>query len=611
MSTMTLAEIDPTTGNRIAVAVDYRLRGLVKAVPGAKWDGEKRTWTVPLSWPACLALRSEFGADLEIGPNLKVWAAATGRAKHILRQLRNNPLAEVPRPASPGFDTLYPYQLNGALAIALTDGYIIADEQGTGKSRTALAGLELLADGRLPGQPDREPVPIFPCLIVAPKSMLKTWAKEIDLFFPGANVSVVDGTPKARAKALEPGSDFYVINYDLLAKHSRVSGHGSIELKPEHKLDKEIQLIAPQSVIADECHRAKNAKSVWTRALWSASSKARVRIGLTGTPIQDTPVDLWALLRFIAPMEYPSKTTFTNRYLAWGYNPWGGLEVTGLSPAHGDEFLQNLDARSRRITKDIALPFLPPKVHELRWVTLPPKLRKPYNAMEKELVADLGSSTLVAGSVLERAGRLVQLASAFGEMVDKEVINKTTGEPEIITRYRMTLPSPKIDAFLEDVSKGDFDGQSVVVYSDSRQLIDLLSNEMNRLKLDHSSIVGGMSAEDRQLAIDAFQTGAVKFCLITRAGGEGVTLTAASVMVRIARSWSLTAHQQAEDRVHRIGSEIHSSILILDYVVEDTVEEGQIVRLNAKSERAQEVLRDEEMLRIIKERTWREIEESA
>ena len=90
------------------------------------------------------------------------------------------------------------------------------------------------------------------------------------------------------------------------------------------------------------------------------------------------------------------------------------------------------------------------------------------------------------------------------------------------------------------------------------------------------------------------------FILLTKAGGEGITLTAASVMVRLARPWSKIDYDQAEDRVHRIGSEKHDSILYIDYMTEDTIEEGQIARLNSKTARAQEVLQDAELLAMLK-----------
>lgn len=590
-----LPEVIP---GRITVITDYRLKESVKRVPGARWDVDARVWSVPLSWTACLALRAEFGSDLAIGPALREWAKLTAAEKKLLRELRDHlALPEgwerVVDPSLPGFDALFSYQGVGAALIKESRGFLVLDATGTGKTRTALAGVRLVAEDAV--------VSPFPCLVVAPKSMLQTWGREILGFFPDADVRVVEGTPTKQRKALEPGGDFYVINYEGLRKYSRVAPYGSIALKDGENEDKELQAIGVRSFIADEAHRVKSPKASQTRALWCATADAVLRIGMTGTPIQDTPEDLWPLLRLIAPEEYPTKSGYMDRYCLVEANYWGGIDVAGLNPLTRDEFFTNFDARSRRVTKEVALPFLPPKLYETRWVTLPPKLRKPYNEMVDVLEAELLSGeTLTAKSVLERANRLLQMANASGTPEETEKVN-AEGETYMATKYVMEMPSPKIEAFMEDVKAGDYDGQQVVVFSDSRQLIDLLDNELQKAKIAFGRITGGEDADQRQAHMDSFQKGELPFILLTRAGGEGITLTAASVMVRLIRPWSLTVHRQVEDRVHRIGSERHESVLYVDYIVEGTVEEHQIVALNAKEERAQEILRDSDaLLRMIR-----------
>ena len=579
---VTTVDIDPDDPDRIAVGCDFRLKDLVKVLPGSRWNPTTRRWTVPLTWPSCLALRAQFGSALSIGDPLKMWASGAGDIKKRLRAMRNDlvsdPSEEFPVPG------LFGYQEVGALAIYLAEQYLLFDATGTGKSRTALSGLYLL---------QKDDDDIFPLLIVAPKSMLQTWARtEVPEIFPHATVSVVAGTPKQVETALTPGHDVYVTSYDMLRRHSRLSPFGSVTLTDKEKQPGLFQNIAFRSVIADEAHRAKNAQAKQTRALWYVGHRAKYRIALTGTPIQDTPEDMWSLLHFVAPDEYPSKTAYVDRFLRVDYNIWGGREILGLNPRTEEEFRANLEARFRRITKDVALPFLPPKVFEIRWVEMPPPLRRAYRTMVSDMVAKLSDgSVLEVDSVLARATRLTQLANSSGE------IEIDADGNEI---FRMALPSPKIDQFMEDIDSGDYEGQKVAVYSDSRQLLELLSQTMTKKGLTYVMIHGDVTGVDRQEAIETFQAGDVDFILLTRAGGEGITLTAASVMVRLMRSWSYIAHTQSEDRVHRIGSEIHSSITYVDYVVSDTIEEGQLVRLSGKGERAQEVLRDADLLDLIK-----------
>lgn len=593
----TTAEISDELPGRIDVEIDYRLKETLERVPGAKWTSRK--WTVPLSWPVCLALRAEFGEHLTIGPRLRAWAKDEGARKKFLREYRSaiEPTYDFVSTADPSAaDALFPYQKTGGQLISIAGSYIICDETGTGKSRTAPAGLAALAANG----PAEDPTSvIFPLLIVAPKSVVINWTREVAAFFPGADIRACVGTPAKIRAALEPGGDVYVINWDALKKYSRVAYWGGLKkgLTEEEKTDKEIQALGIKSVIADEAHRAKNPASIQTRALWAAGAKAPFKIMLTGSPIQDTLEDMWALLHFVAPHEYPTKTAYVERYLDITWNQWGGREIRGVLPARQEEFFSNLDARMRRITKEVALPFLPEKVYEIRWVTLPPKLKKAYDSMVNDMVAELESGmVLSANSVLERAGRLVQLANSSGEMVPPD-----PSDPDGKPRFRMDFPSPKLDAFMEDVKNGDFEGHQVVIYSDSRQLADMLAETFEKTKgITFGVVNGSTDADERQRAMDAFQAGALQYIIITRAGAEGITLTAADIMVRLMRPWSYIVYTQSEDRVHRIGSEIHESVTIIDYITESTVEVAQLVRLKGKEARAQEVLRDSELLAMIK-----------
>lgn len=572
------ADITEDLPDRITLWSDYRCKDSIKAVPGARWDPEARLWTVPKTWPACLALRAEFGAGLTIESGLRDWAGSISGRKKKLAILHDVLEPEDALPELPGFKELYPYQQVDATLIHTAERYLLMNETGAGKSRSALAGLSLL---------DKDNADVFPLVIVAPKSMLITWKREAEPFFPGKDIRVCSGTPTQMKKKLEPGGDIYIIGWGSLRKYSRLSSYGSIKLTDDEKTPKELQALGLKSAIFDECHRAKNPASKWTRAAWSVADPCRYRIGLTGTPIQDTPEDLYGILHLLLPEEYPTKTPYVDRYLHVDWNMWGGREILGLHPERGEEFMANFRTVSRRLTKALVLPFLPEKVYETRWVTLPSKLRKAYDSMQTRLIAELETTTMTAENALVKAGRLVQLANAGGDL-------------DADGKFTMEAPSPKIDAFLDDVLQGDYDGQQVVVFSDSRELIELLSVEMEKKKLSHVAITGAVTGDDRQTAMDRFQSGEVDFCLLTRAGGEGITLTAASTMVRLMRPWSYTIHKQVEDRVHRIGSERHDHVTYVDYITEDTIELGQMVRLNGKEARAQEVLRDDELLALLK-----------
>jgi SNF2 family DNA or RNA helicase len=131
----------------------------------------------------------------------------------------------------------------------------------------------------------------------------------------------------------------------------------------------------------------------------------------------------------------------------------------------------------------------------------------------------------------------------------------------------------------------------------SRQLIELLSAAMTKAKIEHGLITGAQDEDERQKAIDDFQSGRIKWILFTaQAGGVGVTLTAARRLIMLQRPWSLVDHKQALDRVHRIGSEIHDSIIITDYVTEGTIEERVLQVLETKADNFEQIVRDKDQL---------------
>jgi SNF2 family DNA or RNA helicase len=132
-----------------------------------------------------------------------------------------------------------------------------------------------------------------------------------------------------------------------------------------------------------------------------------------------------------------------------------------------------------------------------------------------------------------------------------------------------------------------------VVAAEQRKIIELAATRLEKAGISFGLITGAVDAYDRQQALERFQSGQLRVLLFTlKAGGTGLTMTAADTMIRLQRSWSLIDNMQGEDRVHRIGSEIHESINIIDIVTEGTVEETQIMRLYDKQRRLEEITRD-------------------
>jgi SNF2 family DNA or RNA helicase len=126
---------------------------------------------------------------------------------------------------------------------------------------------------------------------------------------------------------------------------------------------------------------------------------------------------------------------------------------------------------------------------------------------------------------------------------------------------------------------------------------------MEKAKIPHGLITGAQNEDERQKAVDDFQSGKIKWILFTaQAGGVGITLTAARRLVMLQRPWSLVDYKQALDRVHRIGSEIHDSIVIMDYVTDGSIEERVIDVLDSKADNFEQIVRDKhQLLRMLTE----------
>lgn len=570
-------EIDEVGQGPIWLFAEYRHKEQCKLVPGSRWDANRRQWRVPLSWAACKQLRGVFGDRLVVGPNLVLWAQAeVDRRVNPCLQLRH----ATDGPGDPG---LFAFQRPGVQFLKTAEHALLADEMGTGKTvQVAVALRELAEAGEDP----------YPCLVVAPNSVKTSWRRELQKWVPGVDVQLISGGAVQRRKAIDAVTHVGVVNYESTWRNSRLAGYGSIRLTAAEKEPKELNDVAWRTVILDEAHRVKNPRAKQTRACWylGHQSTVRFRWALTGTPLANAPDDLWALLHFLDPEEWPAKSAYVDRYCLQSWSPYGGLDVVGVRPEMKEEFYALLDPRMRRMPKELVLPFLPPKVRSVREAPMVPKQAKAYKQMSETMTAVLaedadGRDVVAATQPIVKAMRLMQFSSAFAELNEEG-------------KVRLSTPSNKVDALLEVLDElGPF--ESVVVFAQSRQLIELASFALAERRVSHGLIVGGMSDDQRDRSMLDFQEGRTRVILLTiQAGGEGITLTAARHAVFMQRSWSMLGNKQAEDRVHRIGSEQHDTIHLIDLIAPGTIEEEQVETLHAKFARLQEIVRDKETVRL-------------
>lgn len=579
-----MPKIDIVNG-RLTIDTVFRDRDLVKQIPGARFIRASESWEAPLSWGVLWAIKGVFKDRAEPTQAVVDWATSEWNDRISFAMDARGQMDLPATESDPQWwQDLWGFQRVGARFMATVGQALLGDEMGTGKTIQAIGAMRLIGD-------------VFPALIVCPNSMKRVWRRELAAWWPDATVNLVEGGAATRRTQLEMPADIYIVNWESLRLHSRLAPYGSVHVKgceictpgniePQSKCQRcprELNTIGFKTIIADEAHRMKDPKSQQTRALWSLGAGSTYRFSLTGTPIANHPGDLWSLIHFISPDDWPSKTRYIDRYCAQSWNGFGGMSIVGLRHDHADEFRRIFEPRFIRRPKSAVLPYLPPKVYQKRYVTMGGKQAKAYKSMAKEMIAMLDNDeSVVVTNALAKAVRLSQFAAAYAEIDEND-------------KLILTDPSCKVDELMELIDEAG-DGQ-MVVFAESRQLIRMCETRLEKVGIKYGVIAGGVSPEDRDTFIQGFAERDLQVMLVTfGAGGEGITLLAPTA-VFLQRPWSLVQSKQAEDRVHRPGAEVHDKIFIIDVVTEDTIEERRFAVLEDKDARFEEVVRDKDTFR--------------
>lgn len=443
-------------------------------------------------------------------------------------------------------------------------------EMGTGKTYATIHEAAALFAARK----------IDAMIVVAPKGVYRNWERELAAHWPleDAPCVVTWGRPVPKRPPLERFR-VYLMNVEALATK-----------RGEGQLDEWLTL-EQALLVVDESTSVKNPKAQRTKALTALARRAAYRRILTGSPITQSPLDLYAQLCVIDPKPFglSSFYAFRNRYaklakrtvrketvLPDGTKVWKAREfqeVVGYQRL--DELQERLAAISSRVLKEDCLD-LPPKVYQRRDVELTMEQRSLYDRIAKDARAILeGTAHVTAAIALTQVLRLHQVACGF--------VRSDDGHDHELVNHRMGALHELIE---------DAEGQKVIIWAPYRAAIQSVARELGQA-YGHRSVVtyyGDTSDEDRVEAIDRFQgDGLCRFFVGNpQTAGYGLTLTAASLVVYFANSWKLEERLQSEDRAHRAG--LDHSVTYVDLVAPGTVDERIMNALRAKFDIAGEVL---------------------
>jgi SNF2 family DNA or RNA helicase len=518
---------------------------------------------LPATWAAVVQLAALFGPAWRPGPRLTEWLMA----ETLLRTPAGGDLTvTLPEGLTPR-----PYQVDGARMIAALGRALIFDEAGTGKTITTILGLrERAAAGHA----------VTPVIVIAPASVVDPWVEAWRTWAPDWRVNTWRGTPEHRrrlaARPAGTAANVVVASYDT-ARMDAAKGR---------PLDR----LGARTVVVDECHLIKSSHAARSVAARRLAKRADNFVALSGTPITHHPGDLWPTLEALAPLAWPSGERWKARYCTTIPGDYSA-KVIGLDTTTEAEMRTTLLGQHRRVAKADVLQQLPPKVYSVRQVDLPPAYRKAYDQLENDMLAELpGGGELSVMSVLAQLTRLQQLSSAAADVVVTTEAG-TDGIDRERCEVRLKAPSWKVDALLEVLAERP--GEPVVAFAPSRQLMVLAQQQATAAGLQVGCVMGGQSMRERTEQVETFQRGKLDLlCVTTGAGGVGLTLTAARTVVFLQRPWSLVEASQAEDRCHRIGSEIHDSVEVIDVVATKTIDTRIRAVLHEKAGQLADLLND-------------------
>jgi len=450
--------------------------------------------------------------------------------------------------------TLRPYQLEGFhfLCHLSSQGFggILADDMGLGKTVQTLAWLLHLATA-----PRAADAPPFRALIVCPKSVTHGWLAETARFTPDLGIAAFSTAGVSAAAAVAKAPQLLVANYTQLRLN-----------------DAAFRTVAWDVVVLDEGQFIKNPGS--QVAVSTRSLRAKHRVVLTGTPIENRLADLWSLFAFAQPGLLGDQAGFRRQY----------NEADPLA-------LARLHRRVRhfllRRTKAQAAPDLPPRTEDEIIVELEGGQRKLYDAELKRARAQLlGVETTKALDAV----RFHVLASLLR-------LRQICCHPALVDPAHATLPSAKLEALLERIEELAEEGHQVLVFSQFVQMLEIIRDRLVAGGIGHLMLTG--ATENRAELVETFQTDPTKtvFLLSLKAAGFGLNLTAASYAILYDPWWNPAAEAQAIDRIHRIGQT--KPVIAYRILAEHTVEEKIRLLQREKAALAAAVVQEESLATVM------------
>ncbi|MBN7772090.1 DEAD/DEAH box helicase [Clostridium aminobutyricum] len=463
------------------------------------------------------------------------------------------------------------YQKDGFRWLKTMSSYgfcgILADEMGLGKTLQIIALLEDARCNRKNELPEIHMDQTATSLkrfaiVVCPASLVLNWEKEIMRFAPELSTITVIGTSQERKKRIHSISDLDVIitSYDLLRRDL------------EH-----YQNCSFDYCILDEAQYIKNQSTQNARAVKMINSTHR--FALTGTPIENRLSELWSIFDFLIPHYLSSYNKFKADYETAIVRE-KDLRTTERLKRQVSPFML------RRLKKNV-LKELPEKNETVIYAKLEGEQERLYKANLAKAKTEISKE--VAEGALQ-SNKLTVLALLMR-------LRQICCHPSLCYE-NYTKGSSKLEACLELVEEALSGGHKILVFSQFTSMLEILEAELKKVNIDYYKLTGSTSKEKRAEMVEQFnqedEEGVSVFLISLKAGGTGLNLAAADVVIHYDPWWNVAAQNQATDRAHRIGQKKH--VQVYKIIAEDSIEEKILKLQESKKDLADVIITENEAL---------------
>lgn len=439
-------------------------------------------------------------------------------------------------------------------------GGILADDMGLGKTLQVIALLTAFyqekTEQKAAGNEGSGSELPLPSLIVCPASLVYNWGQEFARFSPGIRVLLIAGTAKERQEQLEEqmrmeaseGAQVIITSYDLLKRDREAYLGRTFEYE-----------------IIDEAQVIKNAKTQGAKAVKEISANAR--FALTGTPVENRLSELWSIFDFLMPGFLYSYRKFRERYELPIVKNQDPEALTALRRMTGPFVL-------RRLKKDV-LRELPTKEERIVYSAASGRQQKLYTASALKLKEALAGGAWSGNGKLEVLSQLMRLRQICCDPA--LCFEDYTGE------------SAKLETCVSLIASASAAGHKILLFSQFASMLERIRERLLQEGISSHLLVGATPKEERSRMVQAFASDEVPVFLISlKAGGTGLNLTAADIVIHYDPWWNVAAQNQATDRAYRIGQE--KPVTVYKLILKDTIEENLLKLQNAKLALAAQVV---------------------